>query len=391
MTACYESPVNGSHGSYFNTLTPTYYPPNGDCSDFYVPIHLDYEQPDLNITKWTNPYELQDFLSSLTARAGAMNPQQAPFGATKRFTGDYEIAASFCTPKKPKDGKEKVVIMATHGIGPARSHWNSPYKPDEFNFVKFALEKGYSVFFYDRLGCGASSRISGFEATLSTASAVIKTLATSLKQGKYTAHIKPSKLVLLGFSFASFTIHSTIAESPSIADAVILTGIGLNATAGLGLNPNGLIRSFVPRIANVENPALYGDRDEGYVTWPSVFDLIMNYFKAPFFAPETATFTESAKEPYAIGELLTFPGPASISAEKWDKPALHLTGEKDYIACDGDCAKDGIYETPSREYYKNARPLQLSVHPGASHHVNFHANATGAFEVITAFLDANVH
>jgi pimeloyl-ACP methyl ester carboxylesterase len=94
-------------------------------------------------------------LSSLTASLRAGYP--GPFGAKKQYKGDYEIAASFCTPRK-HNGKKKTVIVATHGIGPGRAHWNSPYKPDEYNFVKYALDKGYSVFFYDRLGCGASSR-----------------------------------------------------------------------------------------------------------------------------------------------------------------------------------------------------------------------------------------
>jgi pimeloyl-ACP methyl ester carboxylesterase len=50
------------------------------------------------------------------------------------------------------------VIVATHGIGPARAHWNSPFRPKDFNFVEYAVDKGYSVFFYDRLGCGASTK-----------------------------------------------------------------------------------------------------------------------------------------------------------------------------------------------------------------------------------------
>lgn len=137
------------------TSTQPYYPPNGECSDFYVPIHLDYEGLSFNGTKWTNAYELQDALSTLTTRPGAGFP--LPLGAKVKYTGDYEIAASFCTPKKT-NGKEKTVIVATHGIGPARSHWNSPLDPKDYNFVQFALDKGYSVFFYDRLGCGASSR-----------------------------------------------------------------------------------------------------------------------------------------------------------------------------------------------------------------------------------------
>ena len=137
--------------------TQTYYPPNGECSDFFVPLNLDYEAKEFNVTKWTNAFELQDTLSVLTASSRAGYPASA-FGDVKQFKGSYEIAASFCTPKKPKNGKEKTVIVATHGIGPGRGHWNSPYKPEQYNFVQHALDKGYSVFFYDRLGCGASTK-----------------------------------------------------------------------------------------------------------------------------------------------------------------------------------------------------------------------------------------
>ncbi|KAF2266772.1 alpha/beta-hydrolase [Lojkania enalia] len=368
--------------SYYNALAQTFYPPNGECSDFYVPISLDYEQPEFTATKWSNSFELQDFLSSLTARPGSNN--LTALTGTKRTKGEFEIAASFCTPRVKKDGKEKIVIVATHGIGPGRAHWNPSFRPNDFNFVQFALDKGYSVFFYDRLGCGASTKIDGFDTTLDTAKVVLQSLAKNIKKGKYTGKIKAKKVVVMGFSFGSYTTHKAIAETPEIADAVILTGIGLNET---GINLNGLVRSFVPRIANVENPALYGDRNNGYLTWPSVFDLIMNYFKAPSFAPETAEWAESAKEPFSAGEFLTFASPASISADKWDKPALHITGERDYIVCDGSCP--GIFEEPARTLYANAKPLQLTIHPGASHHLNFHTNATGAFGVITDFLSKN--
>lgn len=35
---------------------------------------------------------------------------------------------------------------------------NSPYKPEEYNFVQHAISQGYSVFFYDRLGQGSSDK-----------------------------------------------------------------------------------------------------------------------------------------------------------------------------------------------------------------------------------------
>lgn len=40
----------------------------------------------------------------------------------------------------------------------ANSYWNSPYEPEKYNFVQYAVSKGYSVFFYDRLGVGSSTK-----------------------------------------------------------------------------------------------------------------------------------------------------------------------------------------------------------------------------------------
>ncbi|KAF2869794.1 Alpha/Beta hydrolase protein [Massariosphaeria phaeospora] len=375
-------------GSGFSALTPSYYPPNGHCTSFLIPLPLTYTAPSLFATpdappRWTSPFELQDVLATLTARAAAN--YTSPVGAPQTYSGRYDVAASFCTPRTVDgSGREKTVLLATHGIGPGRAHWNTPYRPEEYNFVQWALGRGYSVFFYDRVGCGASSRISGFESQLATAKTVLQSLATAIKAGAHTPGITAAKVVLLGFSFGSYATHAAIAETPAIADAVVLTAFSMNASA---INLNGLVRSFVPRIAREENPALYGDRDEAYLTWPSVLDLVMNYFKLPSYSPSVALFTESAKQPFSIGEFLTFSSPASTDAAAWDKPALHLTGELDYIVCDGYCP--GVFEEPARTLYKNARPLQLSLHPGASHHVFFHRNATGAFGVVTDFLERN--
>lgn len=38
------------------------------------------------------------------------------------------------------------------------SYWNFPYEPEKYNFAQFAINKGYSIFFYDRLGTGISSK-----------------------------------------------------------------------------------------------------------------------------------------------------------------------------------------------------------------------------------------
>jgi pimeloyl-ACP methyl ester carboxylesterase len=120
-----------------------------------IPVNINYDNYVFNSSQWEDNYGLTDFLSIAMTRASAGYPP--PLAGPKTASGTYQIAASFCTPKE-KSEKAKTVIIATHGIGPARAHWNSPYKPDEYNFVQHAIGQGYSVFFYDRLGCGASEK-----------------------------------------------------------------------------------------------------------------------------------------------------------------------------------------------------------------------------------------
>lgn len=142
-------------GPYFKSLQQTYYPPAAKCQDYMVPVNVDYDELQFTATPWQNDYDVTNFLTEVTTRAGANYP--SPFGASTHINTTYQIAATFCTPKNPI-GKEKTVILATHGIGPGREHWNSPFQPEKYNFVQWATGQGYSVFFYDRLGCGASQK-----------------------------------------------------------------------------------------------------------------------------------------------------------------------------------------------------------------------------------------
>jgi len=210
--------------------------------------------------------------------------------------------------------------LATHGIGQARSHWNSPFRPEEYNFVQHAIGQGYSVFFYDRLGQGSSQKISGYVNQINIHEEILKELSKIVRSGEYTTAIgKPEKLAVIGFSFGSYITHAAIGSNPEIADAVVLTAIGLNST---GINANGLVRSFVPRIANRQDQK-FSAFDNGYLTWVDKFaqietwvlldiqggkQLTINrYFKQPFYDAETADFAEEAKQPFGFTEFYTFP------------------------------------------------------------------------------------
>lgn len=116
------------------------------------------------------------------------------------------------------------------------------------------------------------------------------------------------------------------------------------------------------------------------------------YFKQPFYDIPTADFAEANKEAFAIAEFLTIlngnNNTGDLDAGGFKGAALAITGIEDYIVCDGYCP--GVFEEPAREFYRNARVFVPYLHPNASHNFNFHYNATGAYEVITSFLDENL-
>ncbi|KAM0337694.1 hypothetical protein ACHAPU_011524 [Fusarium lateritium] len=249
-------------------LTQPYYPPNANCWEYKVPVTITSENVVFNFPDWKDDYALQDFLTAVTTRESAGYP--SPIVGTKNETATYTLAASFCTPKRP--GK-KTIILATHGIGQARTHWNSAYEPDEYNFVQHAISKGYSFWFYDRLGTGESDK-------------------------------------------------STHTNS---------------------------------------------------------------YFKYPYYDIPTTLYCEEYKNPFAIGEFLTI-ADGNFDASNFTGAALAITGETDYIICDGDC--HSIFEEPARTIWKNAK-FEPYLHPNASHNINYHHNATKAYGVITDFLNSN--
>jgi len=152
-SAALASPLNCTSNSQAVALTQPYYPPTADCIEFKVSVTITSENNIFNLPRWNDDFALQDFLNLATTRAEAGIP--SPIIGKQNETATHMIAASFCTPKTP--GK-KTIILATHGIGQARTHWNSAFDPEQFNFVQHAISQGFSVWFYDRLGTGESEK-----------------------------------------------------------------------------------------------------------------------------------------------------------------------------------------------------------------------------------------
>jgi hypothetical protein len=137
------------------TIHKQYTPPNANCVDYEIPVVVSTKGIEWTGPKWTDNYGLIDFVSLSSARPEAnFTP---PVTGPVDINGTYTISGTFCSPKT-KGEHSSTVLLATHGLGYDRSYWNSAFEPENYNFAQYAVDKGYSIFFYDRLGTGKSSK-----------------------------------------------------------------------------------------------------------------------------------------------------------------------------------------------------------------------------------------
>lgn len=199
-------------------------------------------------------------------------------------------------------------------------------------FAQFAVDARYSIFFYDPLGIGKSSEISGYVNQALIQMDILRQLSSLVRSGTLTQLGVPKSVVLAGHSFRSFISNALLGVDPGAPDAAVMTGL---AYIGNATNYDLVLEALNPRIASTEKKA-WTSLDTGYLTWVDVYANIINFFKAPFCTIDTAKFAESTEQPFAIMELLSLLA-LKYSAPKFTGPVLFFRGEFDYIVCGGFC------------------------------------------------------
>ncbi|PMD47059.1 hypothetical protein L207DRAFT_606113 [Hyaloscypha variabilis F] len=357
------------------------------CYDYSIPVNVTNMVLASNYTPFTTNYDVADFSNGISGRDGGAALHI--FSGLKNITGVYTISASICSPRN-RTSDQKTILVASHGLGYDRKYWDSGIQPANYSFVDFAVSQGYSVFFYDRLGTGESTKVSGYEIPQSlTQLAILQQLTILLRSGTYTGDIrgKPSKIAHVGHSFGSFISNALIATTPQLSDAAILTGIGYS-----GLASGTFVEAFGLRIAAVQAPGKWPGRDNEYVTWVDASANVAAFFIGGSYDEEVLWYTEDNKQPMSPVELLTIGGNPilPIHALDFTAPVMVLSGEFDFAFCGGDC--NGILSNGGKtqtDYFPNATDFQTIVHPGVAHGINFSYNATGAYKVITDYLKKN--
>ena len=168
------------------------------------------------------------------------------------------------------------------------SYWDPEFQPANYSFVDFAVSKGYSVFYYDRLGVSKSSllvplekpplvdrtdaifSVSGYVSQVSIQVAALAELVNLIKSGKFCAPAQ--KVVVVGHSFGSVISNKLLVDYPDLVDGAVLTGIGYAV-------PDSAVsfEAWNPRLARLQSPGRWRQLDGGYVTWVDKFANINVY------------------------------------------------------------------------------------------------------------------
>jgi hypothetical protein len=127
------------------------------CQQYTIPMTVSPEIYVYNSTIFKNNFDLTNFVTeSSTVNSTSVFYPVEKEPVVKTF--HLDVHGTFCRPANLAAGQKSTVIVATHGIGGDGSYWDSSYKPEKYNFVHAAAKHGYSVFYYDRIGNGKSSK-----------------------------------------------------------------------------------------------------------------------------------------------------------------------------------------------------------------------------------------
>jgi hypothetical protein len=98
------------------------HPANGHCTDYTIEEQVTWTKSIWGLAKPETNFDIAAIRTGL----GALDVDFKPISGTESSTDTYRLSGTFCTPLQKKGGKEKTVLLATHGGGYDRRLVESP-------------------------------------------------------------------------------------------------------------------------------------------------------------------------------------------------------------------------------------------------------------------------
>ncbi|PMD26058.1 alpha/beta-hydrolase [Hyaloscypha hepaticicola] len=356
-------------------------PVDKSCFNVTIPVTVTSTNFIYGLPKFSDNLDITALTIELNTRGvfASLNP----FAGTQNETATYHVSGTFCGPSS---NKASTLLLATHGASLDRYYWDFQYEPSCYSFVDFAVSKGYSVFYYDRVGAGESSLLSGYVAQIPINVGVLEQLTNYIRSGSLSLagnKYKPNKIVLLGHSVGSIISNALLVTNPTIADGAVLTGWSPNS--GLLAAIPCIFAGIQAKIAKTVNPARWGAYDNGWFTVIDIYAYIELFYKIGSFDFTAVQFALNTSWPIGIMEFLTIYVQGFVSQSTI--PVLFQVGSNDAIICQGNCS--GVFTNVVGLLFPKSASLEAYIQPNTGHILTTALNATGGFQVITDYLHKN--
>lgn len=361
---------------------------HGFCSQALIPISATansaiYDLPTVNTDIEAAAWAIRD--ATRTTTQGLANIVR-----NTTTSGTFNIHVQLCTPKTSK-GHDTLQI-ASHGVHYDSRYWDSTYQPEKYSYVNAALEAGYSILTYDRLGVGKSDILDAYhdvqapleleilrQLTLMARNGTLHNRLAS-SNGHHSIVDRPNKVVHVGHSFGSILTSSFIANYGPLSDGAILTGYLLTQNLG-----SAGATSWAVQAPSSSSPSF--DRPSGYVACSKTG--IQNVFFGgdphTAYTPALLDYGNSLKQPVPVGELASAFWIIGNYGPSFQAPLQYFLPENDFYICRGDC-KGLANMTDLEATYPNAAAIEVALHPNTGHALTLHHNATAGFHVMFDFL-----
>ncbi|KAI0899833.1 Alpha/Beta hydrolase protein [Annulohypoxylon nitens] len=335
------------------------------CQNLTIPISISAQNAKFTLQAPGNDIEVTNFLLNL-AQPG-MNFTQSVQNSNDSIasvTGNYSIGATYC---EPSTGPGSALEILTHGIAFDRSYWDFAYGSYNYSYTNAALARNYSVFFYDRLGLGGSSRgdpVNEIQTNLELAA--LYALTTKLRNGSIAGIPTYRKVVHVGHSYGSILSYALVQDHPTgLSDGIVLTGFGQNS------GNDSTYFTYGGNFVLARNASMsLSSYPAGYMASGDRTGVQTNFFAPDNFDPAVLQATYVTTQPVTVGELMTL-GSGAVGNNTFGGPVLVITGDRDIPFCGGNCnsTKPAIpYQ--SKQYFTNANSFDAVVVPNSGHGLN---------------------
>ncbi|EHK49886.1 uncharacterized protein TrAtP1_007736 [Trichoderma atroviride] len=321
---------------------------------------------------------------------------------TARITGRvdinkiYNIGAQLCVPSQ-KTSKAGILQIATPGLGFGKEYFDVEVDPQQYSYVDAAINKGYSVLSYDRLGTGASEKPNAYDdvqipveieilAGLTKIARGGKLISSSKSNASAAFDFTPTKIVHVGHSYGSYVNSLMLINYPDIIDGAIFTGLYPNSIEAT--DPLNVL-NYNHAFASESDPARFSEYGSGYFVLDNEETIQKLFFQKASMDPALLTYAESIKQPEAVGEYSSEEGNPLAPAPDYKGPLMFFVGEFDNFVCNGNCS--GIYAADfANQLYPSvaADDLVYYLQPNTGHASMLSTNASAGYEVMLGFLDS---